>query len=278
MSQLLGAPCKLVFFPCPDTSLPLRSPEVSNPHSVTFFPCPDRSLGLCGPQLVGAPCKAALFLTQQALARPLAAVLALCQALPCGGLSHLPSPAPPYALGPNASGAAAVALSAPPADPMPEVPSAMASAAPTTGSAPPHRCVSMPEGLTSAYTLTLSALHFALPLQCDLSCCHCRYRRHRHHCHRHCGHQHQGTTKRRTQPTTQCYDLPARMPVVSLLLKLRSLVIPTCRQYTPLTHSTDAMVEAYAQASELADARTAQPSHLDAQAVHHTCAQHQHHR
>ena len=57
---------------------------------------------------------------------------------------HSPHPAPPYALGPNASDAATAALSAPPADPTPEVPLAMASAVPATGSASLHPFVSMP--------------------------------------------------------------------------------------------------------------------------------------
>jgi len=202
-------------------------------------------------------------------------VSALCQASPCSGLLHLPSPAPPYAPCPNALGAAAVALSALPADPMPEVPSAMASAVPMTGSAPPpHPCVSTPEGLTSAYTLTLSAPHFAPPLQCDLLRCRCCCR-HRHH--HHCGHQHQGTTKRQTQPMMHCYDLPVQMPAVSLLLKPHSLVIPTRRQYTLLVHGTDTIVEAYTQALELANAQTAQPGHLNVQAVCCMCTWHRRH-
>jgi len=63
-------------------------------------------------------------------------------------LAFLTPPAPPNAMGPNASDAATVALSAPPADLTLEVPSAMASAAPTTSSAHPHLCVSTPGGLT----------------------------------------------------------------------------------------------------------------------------------
>ena len=46
--QLMGAPREVAFFPCPDISLPLRSPEVSALHSVVFFPCPDGSLPPCG--------------------------------------------------------------------------------------------------------------------------------------------------------------------------------------------------------------------------------------
>ena len=62
--------------------------------------------------------------------------------------AHAPPPPLPYALGPNASDAATVALSAPPADPTPAGPSAMASVMPTTGSTPPHPCVSTPGGST----------------------------------------------------------------------------------------------------------------------------------
>jgi len=61
---------------------------------------------------------------------------------------------PPYAPGPNASGAAAVALSAPPADPTPAGLSAMESAACTTSSVPPHPCVSTPEGSTSLASMS----------------------------------------------------------------------------------------------------------------------------
>ena len=43
------------------------------------------------------------------------------------------------------------------------------------------------------------------------------------------------------------------MAVLLLLLKLHSLIILTCRQYTSRMHSTDTIVEAYAQASELAN-------------------------
>ena len=49
-------------------------------------------------------------------------------------------------------------------------------------------------------------------------------------------------------------DLPARMPVLLLLLKPRSLVILTRRQYTARAHGTDAIIEAHARASELANA------------------------
>jgi len=129
---------KVAFFPCPSSSLPLRSPEVSNPHSVAFFPCPDRSLGL--PSSVvptsSVPLARSRSFQLDAHSPSHRGVLALCQAFPCDGLSHLPPLALPYTLGPNASGAATVALSAPPADPMPAGPLAMASAACTTGSAP----------------------------------------------------------------------------------------------------------------------------------------------
>ena len=63
-------------------------------------------------------------------------------------LAFLTPPAPPNAMGPNASDAAMVALSAPPADLMPEVPLAMASAAPTTSSTCPYLCMSTPRGPT----------------------------------------------------------------------------------------------------------------------------------
>ena len=43
------------------------------------------------------------------------------------------------------------------------------------------------------------------------------------------------------------------MAVLLLLLKLHSLIILTRRQYTLHTHGTDAIVEAYVQASELAN-------------------------
>ena len=57
-------------------------------------------------------------------------------------------------------------------------------------------------------------------------------------------------------------------------LAAAQLVILMHRQYTPRVHGTNAIVEAYVQASELANTRTAQPGHLNAQAVCHTCAQH----
>jgi hypothetical protein len=83
------------------------------------------------------------------------------------GAIHWPDrpapPALPYMLGPNTSGAVAVALSALSADPMPAVPLAMASAGPMTGSAPPHLHMSTPEGLTpftfvSAFTAVPASL------------------------------------------------------------------------------------------------------------------------
>jgi len=66
----------------------------------------------------------------------------------CIDPAHAPPPPSPYTLGPNASDAATVALSAPPADPTPAGPLAMASVMPTTSSAPPHPCVSTPRGST----------------------------------------------------------------------------------------------------------------------------------
>ena len=63
-------------------------------------------------------------------------------------------PAPPYAPGPNASGTATVALSAPPADLTPAGPLAMASAACTTRSACPHLCMSTPGGPTSLTSMS----------------------------------------------------------------------------------------------------------------------------
>jgi len=106
------------FFPCHDISLPLRSPEVSNLQSVALFLCPDRSLLRSSVPLARSH---SFRLNRRSRS------LALSQR--CIDPAHAPA-ASPYALGPNASDAAAVALSAPPADPTPAVPSAMASAAP----------------------------------------------------------------------------------------------------------------------------------------------------
>jgi len=50
------------------------------------------------------------------------------------------------------------------------------------------------------------------------------------------------------------YDLPARMPELSLLLEPRSLVITTREQYTARAHGIDAVVEDYLRTSELANA------------------------
>lgn len=50
------------------------------------------------------------------------------------------------------------------------------------------------------------------------------------------------------------YDLPARMPAVSLLLEPRSLVVTTGEQYTARTHGIDAVVEDHVLVSELANA------------------------
>ena len=148
----------LLSSPCPNASLPLRSQEVSNPHSVAFFLCPDRSPGLCGPSLSVPHARSHYFRINKCLL----ALSPWCVGPMPGLAMQWPYRAPPppalsYALGPNASGAATVALSAPLADTTPAVPSAMASAAPTTGSAPPHPCASTPEGspsLASMLTFT----------------------------------------------------------------------------------------------------------------------------
>ena len=145
----------LLSSPCPDASLPLRSQEVSNPHSVAFFPCPDRFPGLCGPSLSVPHVRSHYFrINERSLA-----LLPRCVG-PMPGLAMRwpyrvpPPPAPSYAPGPNASGAATVALSAPLADPTPAVPSAMASAAPTAGNAPPHPCASTPKGSHSLASMS----------------------------------------------------------------------------------------------------------------------------
>ena len=97
------------------------------------------------------------------------------------------------------------------------------------------------------YTHALLSSHtvITLPWQYDLSCC---------HCHRHCGHQHQGTVWQQIQPTMCYYDLPTRMPALSPLLKLRSLVSMTCKQYTTCTHSSSAIIGDHMWVLELASA------------------------
>ena len=119
-----------------------------------------------------------------------------------------------------------------------------------------------------------------------------RHRNHHHHHHRHCA-TNTKATQRRTWPPMHYYDLPARIPVLSPLLKLRSLVITTrkpyttcvpalapllrttcgprnsqvlpslqrrslvittCNQYTTCMHSTGAIVGDHMRASELASA------------------------
>jgi len=50
------------------------------------------------------------------------------------------------------------------------------------------------------------------------------------------------------------YDLPARMPALSLLLEPRSLVVTTREQYTARAHGIDAVAEDHVRASELANA------------------------
>ena len=62
--------------------------------------------------------------------------------------------------------------------------------------------------------------------------------------------QHRGAMQRRMQPTTHYYDPPVRMPVLSLLRP----IIMTRKRYTSRAHSTDAIVEDHARASELANA------------------------
>ena len=109
---------------------------MSNLQLVALLPCPDRTLLLRLSVPLGRPFsfqlnKCPLVLLQQ-----------------CIDPAHAPPPSP-YALGPNTSDTATVALLALPADPTPAGPSAMASAVPTTGSAPPHLCMSTPGGLTS---------------------------------------------------------------------------------------------------------------------------------
>jgi len=151
--QLVGA--EVTFFPCPASSLPLRSPVVSTPtrsHSFRVLTGPSGSLPLRAPPR-RCPSRG-LILSDSTLARPLAAVRRPRARLR-DGLPHLPPLSLPYAPGPNASGAATVALSAPPADPTPAGPSAMESAACTTSSAPPHPCVSTPEGSTSLASLSI---------------------------------------------------------------------------------------------------------------------------
>jgi len=135
--QLVGAPCEVASFVCPDTSLPLRSPEVSTPRSVVFFLCPDFLPLAVSPHW----CPRSFHLNERLLA-----FLPHCVGL-LPGLAmrwpfiSAPPPAPPYTPGPNASDTATVASSAPPADPMPAGPLAMASTACTTGSAPLiHAC------------------------------------------------------------------------------------------------------------------------------------------
>ena len=139
----MGAPREVAFFPCPDVSLPLRSPEVSALHSVVFFSCPD------GSPLVGDPREVAFFPTQQALTRTLTAMHR-----PHARPRHVvavPTCSPYFAIGPGLQrlGCCSGGFSAPPADPTPAVPLAMASAVPTTGSALPRPCMSTLEGSPS---------------------------------------------------------------------------------------------------------------------------------
>ena len=49
-------------------------------------------------------------------------------------------------------------------------------------------------------------------------------------------------------------DLPVRMPTFSPLLKLRSLISMTCKQYTAHAHGIGAIVGDHMQAPELASA------------------------
>ena len=104
---------------------------------------------LCGPQLVGDPCKVALFPTQPALARPPAEVRR-----PHARPRHVVTVhtcSPYFAIRPGLQrlGCCSGGFSAPPADPAPAVPLAMASAVPTTGSALPRPCLSTLEASTS---------------------------------------------------------------------------------------------------------------------------------
>jgi len=52
---------------------------------------------------------------------------------------------------------------------------------------------------------------------------------------------------------THYYSLPVRMPTLSLLLKPRSLIITTRKQYTACTHGISAVIVDHVQAPELAN-------------------------
>jgi len=199
-------------------------------------------------------------------------------------------PAPPYALGPNASDAATVALSAPPADPTPEVPSAMASAAPTTGGASPHPFVSTPGGPTlfasvPAFT-TVPGLLFHSPYSaahmraCSasapvpaLSAAYTLAPSITHRCN--------------VAPPWQC-DFLASLSLL-LALSLSPLWPPTPRHHAATdtiynalqrparaTCLRDLPVNARANAhTNACTLRTAQPHHRNSRAVNRTCTRHQ---
>jgi len=59
---------------------------------------------------------------------------------------------------------------------------------------------------------------------------------------------------RRIQPTMCYYDPPVRMPALSPLLKPRSLVSTTRKQYTARVHSSGAIIGDHMWVSELASA------------------------